>query len=164
MSYYNYEKAKQLRKQQHISLNLMSNVLGKDKSFLSRIENGKKNPNIELMLSISSMLNIPITDLLTEEKPMNMSEKYFLNFKRETLAEIGGNLEGSIFNYCKKHGIDQEDIQNPMVVLFNQIFDLSHNKIYETESKQELNEIEAYFKGVTKYIDEVKKDKSRAGI
>ncbi len=49
-----------------ISAYEMSLRLGKDSSYISKLENGKINISLKMMISISELLNIPITNLFKE--------------------------------------------------------------------------------------------------
>jgi transcriptional regulator with XRE-family HTH domain len=61
------EKLRTLRKRQGMTLQELSATLGHaDHTFLSRIENGKKSPSIELVLVIAHMFKVT-TDQLLED-------------------------------------------------------------------------------------------------
>lgn len=62
------DKLKALRKRQRMTLQELSRALGyADHSYLSRVENGKKSPSIELVLAIAHLFNVTTDQLLRDE-------------------------------------------------------------------------------------------------
>ncbi|NJO85193.1 MAG: helix-turn-helix transcriptional regulator [Blastochloris sp.] len=62
------EKLKTLRKRQGMTLQELSHRLGHaDHTYLSRVENGKKMPSIELILVISHMFDVTTDELLKDD-------------------------------------------------------------------------------------------------
>lgn len=51
------------RQKKNISAYELSLRLGKDKSYINKVENAKLNISLKMMISISEVLNIPITNL-----------------------------------------------------------------------------------------------------
>ena len=51
------------RQKQNISAYELSLRLGKDKSYINKVENGKINLSLKMIISISEILNIPIINL-----------------------------------------------------------------------------------------------------
>lgn len=54
------------RLKQGISAYELSLRLGKDTSYVHKLENGKINPSLKVMLEICNQLKIPITDLFED--------------------------------------------------------------------------------------------------
>lgn len=62
------EKLRTLRKQHGITLHELALSLGhSDHTYLSRIENGKKTPSVELVLSIAHKFAVTTDQLLKDE-------------------------------------------------------------------------------------------------
>lgn len=53
-----------LRKKQKLTQEDFANLAGMDRSYLSEIENGHKNPSVTTLLSISQALNVSVQTLL----------------------------------------------------------------------------------------------------
>ena len=51
------------RQKQNISAYELSLRLGKDPSYVNKLENGKINISLKMIIAISEILNIPITNL-----------------------------------------------------------------------------------------------------
>lgn len=61
------EKLKLLRKQRQLTLHELAAALGHaDHTYLSKVENGKKRPSIELVITIAKMFNITTDQLLLD--------------------------------------------------------------------------------------------------
>lgn len=61
------EKLKLLRKQRQITLQELAVALGHaDHTYLSKLENGKKKPSVELVIAIANMFNITTDQLLLD--------------------------------------------------------------------------------------------------
>jgi transcriptional regulator with XRE-family HTH domain len=58
------QKVRALRKQKKLSQQEFAEVVGIDRTYASQIERGIANPSLLVMLSISSALNVHITELL----------------------------------------------------------------------------------------------------
>ncbi|MBQ8615729.1 MAG: helix-turn-helix transcriptional regulator [Clostridia bacterium] len=54
------------RQKQNLSAYELSLRLGKDASYVSKLENGKINISLKMMIAISELLNIPITNLFKD--------------------------------------------------------------------------------------------------
>ena len=54
------------RQKQNISAYELSLRLGKDKSYINKVENSKINISLKMMIAISELLNIPISNLFKE--------------------------------------------------------------------------------------------------
>ena len=62
------EKLRTLRKRQGLTLQELSHTLGHaDHTYLSRVENGKKTPSIELVLIIAQMFDVTTDELLKDD-------------------------------------------------------------------------------------------------
>ena len=61
---------RELRKQSHMRQIDLAVMVGIDCSYLSAIENGKRNPSILLLQNIATVLNVSAKELLSE----NMSD------------------------------------------------------------------------------------------
>ena len=62
------EKLRTLRKRQGMTLQELSHALGHaDHTYLSRVENGKKTPSIELVLIIAQMFDVTTDELLKDD-------------------------------------------------------------------------------------------------
>ena len=62
------EKLRTLRRRQGMTLQELSHILGHaDHTYLSRIENGKKTPSIELVLIIAQMFAVTTDELLKDD-------------------------------------------------------------------------------------------------
>lgn len=57
-----------LRKRAHLRQIDLAIAVGIDCSYLSAIENGKRNPTILLLQNISTALNVPLEELLVRNK------------------------------------------------------------------------------------------------
>lgn len=63
------EKLRTLRKRRGMTLQELAEVLGHaDHTFLSRVENGKKPPSIELILLLSQIFNVTTDQLLKDNQ------------------------------------------------------------------------------------------------
>ncbi|MBQ7490309.1 MAG: helix-turn-helix transcriptional regulator [Bacteroidales bacterium] len=69
-------KVRYNREKEGLSLDDMANMIGTDKSALSRIENGERNPKLDTLLKIADSLHITPADLIPER---------FHNHNTETL-------------------------------------------------------------------------------
>ena len=58
------QKVRALRKQKKLSQQEFAEAVGIDRTYASQIERGIANPSLLVMLSISSALNVHITELL----------------------------------------------------------------------------------------------------
>lgn len=54
------------RQKNGISAYELSLRLGKDPSYISKVENGKVNVSLKMIIAISDILNIPITNLIKD--------------------------------------------------------------------------------------------------
>lgn len=62
---------KEIRNQQGISQEELSDRTGLDRSYLSQIENGKKSPSLSTILRISRALNLKTSELLLKFEEHN---------------------------------------------------------------------------------------------
>lgn len=73
------EKLRNLRKSQGYSLNQLAKAVGKTKSYISMIENGKAVPSMATLKSITNFFNVTISDLLEEnEKDIHLNKESFI--------------------------------------------------------------------------------------
>lgn len=78
----NHVKLKQIRKTKGYTLSTLSNMTGCTSSFLSQLERGLKQPSLEMLRRISSCLEVPIFDLISEsnfsnnDSPKTVYKKY----------------------------------------------------------------------------------------
>lgn len=63
------DNIKKFRKEKKISQTKLGDMLGVSGAYIQQLEKGvKKNPSIEVLLGLSSLLDIPLGELLDEEK------------------------------------------------------------------------------------------------
>lgn len=78
----NHVKLKQIRKAKGYTLSTLSSMTGCTSSFLSQLERGLKQPSLEMLRRISSCLEVPIFDLISESNfsnnnsPKTVDKKY----------------------------------------------------------------------------------------
>ncbi|WHH58444.1 helix-turn-helix domain-containing protein [Petroclostridium sp. X23] len=81
------EKIKKIRKEKNLTLKDISNLVGISISYLSDVENNRKNPSVESLTKISTALNIP-TSVLLDESDIVYKED-FLNQAKEKYGNRG---------------------------------------------------------------------------
>lgn len=70
------EKLKGLRVHHNMTLVELARLLGyATHGYLSELENGKKLPTIEFVLSIARLFNVTTDELLKDELELNLAEK-----------------------------------------------------------------------------------------
>ncbi len=94
----NHVKLKQIRKAKGYTLSTLSSMTGCTSSFLSQLERGLKQPSLEMLRRISSCLEVPIFDLISEsnflknDSPKKVDKKYniikYNNRKKVVMPEI----------------------------------------------------------------------------
>lgn len=77
------EKIKQFRLQKKLSLREMGRRLNISYSYLSRVENGKQKPHLDLLESLASVLDVKVADFFIDESKstFNETEKDLLSEK-----------------------------------------------------------------------------------
>jgi len=58
------EKIKKMRQSKGLSQSDVANKLGADKSFMSNLENGRKNPTLKTILKLAKALSVSSDELL----------------------------------------------------------------------------------------------------
>ncbi|MGA1845780.1 helix-turn-helix domain-containing protein [Deferribacter abyssi] len=72
------EKLRNLRKSQGYSLNQLAKAIGKTKSYISMIENGKAIPSMATLKAITNFFGVNISDLLeNDEKDIHLNKESF---------------------------------------------------------------------------------------
>lgn len=67
-------KIKLLRKQQRLTLKELSEKSGLSVSFISDIENNRRNPNLQNLNKLSDSLGVPVTNLLETNQEVKCIE------------------------------------------------------------------------------------------
>lgn len=60
-------RIRRLRQEQHVTLSKLARVSGLGKGTLSELENGRRNPTLETLVAITSVLDAPLSSLLQDE-------------------------------------------------------------------------------------------------
>jgi transcriptional regulator with XRE-family HTH domain len=95
------KKIRFYRQQKKWSQEQLANKLGKNKSYISRVENGKERPNLEFLVSVADALGINVKDLFDDE--------YVVPAPKE-LQDIG--MEWIVLNKeLKEQGFTPEQIR-----------------------------------------------------
>ena len=66
-----FEKIKKFRKEKGLSQEALSEKLGVHKAHLSRLENGKYQPSLEVIKKLAKAFEISIDDLLSDEEEIS---------------------------------------------------------------------------------------------
>lgn len=74
------QKIKALRKSQGISLLQLANHIGKTKSYISMIENGKANPSLATLKDITSFFGLDLATFFETEENRHSPEKEIFTF------------------------------------------------------------------------------------
>jgi len=61
-----------VRKKRKLTLDQLSKLAGVSKAMLSQIEQDKVNPTVAVMIRIAAALQVPVADLLGEQRPHNV--------------------------------------------------------------------------------------------
>ncbi|MGA1861502.1 helix-turn-helix domain-containing protein [Deferribacter thermophilus] len=121
------EKLRNLRKSQGYSLNQLAKVIGKTKSYLSMIENGKAIPSMATLKAITNFFNVTISDLLEEdEKNIHLNKESF-DFKND--AELIYSKKGFYNLYLL--------IKNPLLKMKTYLVEIPPYGGYQQEIKHE---------------------------
>lgn len=64
-------RIREIREKRKITLEELGNKIGKSKSFISKLETGKKPINLENLQLISKALDVDVTDLFTDKEKVN---------------------------------------------------------------------------------------------
>lgn len=94
------KKLKQMRKENNLTLKELSNKSGVSISFISDIENGRRNPSIETLKVLASALDTSAGEFLKEE-PI----KETIN-KNKDITTIAVHFEGKEFTEEDKYDIE----------------------------------------------------------
>jgi transcriptional regulator with XRE-family HTH domain len=89
------------RKMRGMTLEQLAEKIGKNKSYLSRVENNKERPNLEFLVNVADALGINVKDLFDDE--------YVIPAPKE-LQDIG--MEWIVLNKeLKEQGFTPEQIR-----------------------------------------------------
>lgn len=89
------EKLKKIRIEKGLSLRELGRRINISYSYLSRIENGKQKPHLDLLESLSKTMNVHISDFFIDESKstFNETEKDVLSRKDVTKEFLKDNYE-----------------------------------------------------------------------
>lgn len=91
-------RLRELRKNRGLTLSQTSAMTGVSISTLSKIENGMVSPSFDIIKRISDGLQIPIEDLVADEKPQTSSHQ-ILGRKTTTLRGEGARFASDQYDY-----------------------------------------------------------------
>lgn len=116
-------KIKELRIQKGISQEKLANECGLDRTYITYVENARKNITIETLYKITQALNISLKDFFdVDESKFTVKKKEKLNLSLKDLAinKVYNNLEiASIFS-CSTQGGMRVSLKEKTVTLINQ--------------------------------------------
>ncbi len=116
-------KIKELRIQKGISQEKLANECGLDRTYITYVENARKNITIETLYKITQALNISLKDFfdIDESKfTVKKKEKLNLSLKDLVINKVYNNLEiASIFS-CSTQGGMRVSLKEKTVTLINQ--------------------------------------------
>jgi transcriptional regulator with XRE-family HTH domain len=121
------KKIKQIRKQQHLTLEQLGEKIGCSKSYISQLENGSTSPSISMLGRIAKVLKIPVTELFEEDYINNRQTKPDV---QEDASLIQGNThlvkadqrmihypDGKTTSYLLTRGVYQKTMQPLLTVV-----------------------------------------------
>ena len=85
-----------------------------------------------------------------------MEYNYLADLETEVLREMAAGIEASFDKYFIKHNISLDDKDEPLVILFLQVNELSNSLIREDKSTEELKDIQAQLKFMREFTSNLK--------
>jgi transcriptional regulator with XRE-family HTH domain len=143
-------KLREMREQRHTSLRALADELGITAMTVSRYENGHREPDLQMIERLAHHFRVPIGCFIGQET-MRMNEIYQLSLEKEVAAELASHAMNRLVNHMLKAGISLDDANDPLVVLYNELSELSDGIVRHT-SVDEAKETGVYLKHVHRYI------------
>ena len=162
MAIFNKLLMKKLRLDRGLTIYDLSGFLNVSAVTISRYESGDREPNLEMIGKLSNVLEIPLAQLILEEKEMDTNEKYQILLKKEVLKEFAASILADIIRLQMAEKI--EDDANPISILGLNISNIQQNKILLAKDLNELSSIEGYLVGTKDYVQELIDSFSRGAV
>ncbi len=137
------DKIKTIRKSRGLTQEELAQECGISKNGLWNYENGKRDPSLNILNKISSVLNVSLFDLVEEENQITYDKKEDGYVDNETLTQVGiADSFYTIWEKCskilKKEYLMDDKYMLDILELSNNISDMIMNKIKKIDS--EINE------------------------
>ena len=87
------ENIKRIRRRQHITQENLAELVDRSKNHISKIEQGLTNPPLDLLISISNVLNVSLKDLFDFSK---LNDNLSTEEITKTLSLISDNKQANL--------------------------------------------------------------------
>jgi transcriptional regulator with XRE-family HTH domain len=119
---------------------------------ISRYENGKREPGLQMIELLSKFFRVDI-EYFIESEELWMNDIYQLSLEKEVAVEYSNHVVNRLMNHMIKTGVPFDAANDPLVVLYDELSDLSEMIIPGYSSIGEVKDAEAYLMHVTRYIE-----------
>ncbi|MDR3241158.1 MAG: helix-turn-helix transcriptional regulator [Lactobacillaceae bacterium] len=135
------ELMRKTREDKNMTAEQLGEMIGTSKATISRYENGKRLPNLEMIGEISNALGLETVQLIKGDQ-MTLSQTYQLTLRQEVLREIAAGIQAKLIKVILMQRNDSE--KSTLKLLRSQMSRVKNDTILDAENQQELDKIDGY--------------------
>jgi HTH-type transcriptional regulator/antitoxin PezA len=152
MAYFSGDRLRQMRERRRLSLRALADELDTTAMAISRYENGRREPGLQMIELLSKFFRVHI-EYFIESEELRMNDIYQLSLEKEAAVEYSNYVVNRLMNHMIKTGVPFDAIHDPLVVLYDELSNVSETLIPGYSSIGEVKDAEAYLRHVTRYIE-----------